>query len=549
MKSFQYSQITDELLSAYLDDDLARHERELVEAAVAADAKIAWRLESLRQTVQLLSNLPYLAPKRSFLLDESMVGDITAARRQATARRRNQAPGGTVSAAMSTPTGTATAIGIPPATATPDATAQPPGWQARWRAFWQGGNPMLRNLATASLVLAIFVAGAESLLIQPSSPASPALVVMQQESASAPASSDSVAAEMESDSTAGDETAAADMAMDTLAVEENEEDSADAMPEASVQSQAASEEMLEDEMPEEAAGEEIALARAMPPLGTPDTLENVAPNAEAGTLEADMAPLAAEEAIAEGDVAEEAPEDDIGEGGFGDADAPQLLHGQAPTMSGGDGTGMGGGGSDDPPGAIPPTNPAALMASPAITEDLPVEEETSAEAAPAARAAMVETAEEEEEPATEARITADVESANPATTAQAEIDQAAITQAAKDESDGAEADVTDSDIAEPESPEPTQGERVAILPDPPTSDPVEESADAPVDVAADDSVSGPDADENVAADIAEDPAADAGADAASTPDLLTWLQWSFMAIAASFGLLWWRSRDATGRDS
>src|SRR5262245_17931765 len=60
--------ITDELLSAYIDGEVTEQERALVEAAIAADEEVAWRLDSLRQTVSLLHDLPELALPRSFTL-------------------------------------------------------------------------------------------------------------------------------------------------------------------------------------------------------------------------------------------------------------------------------------------------------------------------------------------------------------------------------------------------------------------------------------------------------------------------------------------------
>ena len=63
-----YRRITDELLSAYIDDEVTEEERALIEAALLADMEIAWRVESLRQTVNLLQDLPELPLPRTFTL-------------------------------------------------------------------------------------------------------------------------------------------------------------------------------------------------------------------------------------------------------------------------------------------------------------------------------------------------------------------------------------------------------------------------------------------------------------------------------------------------
>jgi hypothetical protein len=68
MTNARFYRITDELLSAYLDDEVTAEERGWVEEAVAADATIAWRLSSLQQTVHLLRSLPAVAMPRSFVL-------------------------------------------------------------------------------------------------------------------------------------------------------------------------------------------------------------------------------------------------------------------------------------------------------------------------------------------------------------------------------------------------------------------------------------------------------------------------------------------------
>ncbi len=63
-----------ELLSAYIDDALAQSERAALESRLRTDARLQRELDSLRQTVQLINQLPTLRAPRDFTLDESMVG-------------------------------------------------------------------------------------------------------------------------------------------------------------------------------------------------------------------------------------------------------------------------------------------------------------------------------------------------------------------------------------------------------------------------------------------------------------------------------------------
>lgn len=74
--------ISDELLSAYLDDEVSAQERAQIERALAQDPDTAWRLNALRQTVALVKELPRLTLPRSFTLSEA---DI-APRAQTSAR-------------------------------------------------------------------------------------------------------------------------------------------------------------------------------------------------------------------------------------------------------------------------------------------------------------------------------------------------------------------------------------------------------------------------------------------------------------------------------
>ena len=132
MKSSESGRITDELLSAYIDNAVTEQERTLVESAASTDAEIAWRLDTLQQTVQMLRTLPELALPRSFVLQESQV-------RTATRASAGQA------------------VAVQPASANgPNAGG--------WRAFWRLGSPIYRNLAAASLVLFLILVGGNTLM-------------------------------------------------------------------------------------------------------------------------------------------------------------------------------------------------------------------------------------------------------------------------------------------------------------------------------------------------------------------------------------------------
>ncbi|MEZ4675627.1 MAG: hypothetical protein R2932_15460 [Caldilineaceae bacterium] len=58
MSLSRHPQVTEELLSAYLDNMVSAEERTLVERAIADDPQIAQQLVQLRHTVQLLQSLP-----------------------------------------------------------------------------------------------------------------------------------------------------------------------------------------------------------------------------------------------------------------------------------------------------------------------------------------------------------------------------------------------------------------------------------------------------------------------------------------------------------
>ena len=129
----QYSpSIDEELIAAYVDGDLTAEERQRVEAAMAVNDQIAWEVNTLRQTIELLHDMPRVALPRSFVLTEDQVGDVLEARR---GRAR-----------------AASAIEV-------EAPVESP-WQ-RLLDYLYGGNPVFRNAAAVAAVLLLLVVVAE----------------------------------------------------------------------------------------------------------------------------------------------------------------------------------------------------------------------------------------------------------------------------------------------------------------------------------------------------------------------------------------------------
>jgi len=130
MTSSRYPQITDELLSAYIDDMVTESEKALIEAALLAEPEVAWRLETLRYTVNLLHALPTMALPRSFTLSDIQVATGTTQ------------PAASVAAPVMNrvrqPSRARSSVG---------------GFGAWWQNFWQFGNLFLRNAAAASLAI------------------------------------------------------------------------------------------------------------------------------------------------------------------------------------------------------------------------------------------------------------------------------------------------------------------------------------------------------------------------------------------------------------
>jgi len=179
MTTSRFPEITDELLSAYIDNAVTPNERALVEQAASEDGAVAWRLATLRETVALLRALPVLNAPRAFVLTPEMVGQSRAepvvaanvvAQNEHSTRHPARQP------------------------------APQPGWWARlvagWRAFWGGGSPVWRNALATSMAALLVLLVLPALLRSNTSTdfaAAPMVSQVSQESAAAPASEGVVA--------------------------------------------------------------------------------------------------------------------------------------------------------------------------------------------------------------------------------------------------------------------------------------------------------------------------------------------------------------------
>jgi anti-sigma factor RsiW len=141
--------ISDELLSAYIDGDVTEEEKRQIELAIATDAATAWQVETLRQTVELLQDLPAAPLPRSFVIREDQVADVLMARRNSSG------------VAAQTVAGTPTFI-------------------QRFWVFWSSGNLALRNASAIVALLFIVLIVGEPYL--PSPAATPARQISMMES-------------------------------------------------------------------------------------------------------------------------------------------------------------------------------------------------------------------------------------------------------------------------------------------------------------------------------------------------------------------------------
>jgi hypothetical protein len=253
MNSSPFSQVTDEMLSAYLDQEISPEERALVEAAIAAEPDIAWRLESLRQTVQLLRALPAVVLPKSFVLTKAQLAtnheQASAPLRQTATRVRRQPD---------------------PQTATWWETIQ-----QSWRTFWQAGSPALRNAAATSFVLFFVLLGSNRFTPLP-------VAITRSPSEVAPASTaQPVANQMEprvntQTTTNQTEAPVAQLALKQVQAEEAESVSESAVPLAGTADSAGSAEKGAAALGNESAVEAASLSSPMPPPGE-DPSQNLAP--------------------------------------------------------------------------------------------------------------------------------------------------------------------------------------------------------------------------------------------------------------------------------
>lgn len=266
------SQITDELLSAYIDGEVNSDEARLVENAIAADPEIAWQVDSLRRTVEMIAQLPAVALPQTFAISELQVADVVATRR----------------AALRSRDGARSASGT---------DEGPEGLWQRLLTFFSGGNLLLRNAATLAVVAFLAVMAGDLLTATPrtlsvSTDAAPPVAVMESQAApkAAPGTDeqDIVAQDSAQDS-------AQDGVAQNFAVEES------ALPEA-----------------ESALVQPTALTGQADARLAPAPAQESAPGAEADALIPDPSPLS----LAEGQPVGGGGAGGVGMGGGGGGAAP-----------------------------------------------------------------------------------------------------------------------------------------------------------------------------------------------------------------------------------
>ena len=277
-KSFEYDRITDELLSAYIDDAVTDKERAMVDAAVQADAEVAWRLDTLQQTVLLIRSLPEIALPRSFTLTKA---DLVGASTGSSVDAKPEQAGilGRITGSLGS--------------------------------FWGQGSGLYRNLAAASLALLLVAVGANGVFsitdvgmtAQSLDSIAPEFEMAQfaEELATAPAL-ELDAGMAKSDATVGGEAAGSDGATEEVVAEEIVEEA-----ELATTVETSTNETVDDmqamaaaaAVPEAAVAEEsqIASDEAASDQATSDETESdeaaPAESANAETLMSEAAPVAA----------------------------------------------------------------------------------------------------------------------------------------------------------------------------------------------------------------------------------------------------------------
>lgn len=377
MTSSNNARITDELLSAYIDGAVSAQERELVEAAVAADPATAWRLETLRYTVSLLQQLPEVKLPRSFAFSVLPEPEIAAAVPMATAVAARPSP----------------------------VAAPRRGFWDAWRDFWQGGNLALRNAGAVALVAFLLLVAGDELLLPALAPVgAPAAVP-------APVEMSGQAADTQPDQarTDGARAAQAEAPGEAAAEEAAPEAEASAIDESAATESAAA---------EGAAVQSAPTAFSQEPAGDAEALH--APEQPASAAAAQAPPFTGDAPMPGSNAS------GFGAGGAGGAadlaPPPPALLGQGGGMEGMAPPTLG---EPQPaPGAALRTEEAAA-ASPAEAPATPVEEETS-QAQPEVGRSAAEAASpaEAEESAAEAAPTSEVAPAAEALAAKTPVELA-----------------------------------------------------------------------------------------------------------------------------
>lgn len=202
MNRSEQTPISDELLSAYIDGAVTNQEKATVEAATSADPSLAWEVESLRRTVELVQALPPIVLPRSFALREDQVADVLAERRAKSV-----------------------AANAPAAARSPRQQSAAPSRQNFWSeflAFFNSGNLLLRNASAVAGILFVVVLVTAPGLTQSSS-SMPVSVQSQAELFASPGSLSEPAPAAAQESADTSAEVSPDMSPDMSANTQNEE--------------------------------------------------------------------------------------------------------------------------------------------------------------------------------------------------------------------------------------------------------------------------------------------------------------------------------------